>query len=289
VAGVVVLLATAIIALFINRIAVGQQQVRAEENFQMAREAVDGLLVQVSEDRLLNEPGMQPVRRDLLHKAQEFYQRFVEKNQNDPARQVDLANVLIKLGGIQGEVGDRGQALATLERAAGIFDQLVQRDPSVAEYRAGQGSCQLSLGVLCHTDNPVQAEAAWQKALSVFEALAQDYPSVSEYAKKLALCNNNRGALRERGGRYPEAEDFYRKALAIEQELASHEPRMLEYQRDLAGTHLNMGGVYRKMAQAERNRSATLWDKARDQYRQALTLGEELVRQAPLNLGYQFD
>ena len=43
-----------------------QQKIRAEENFNRAREAVDMYLTRVSEDQLLNEPGLQPLRRDLL-------------------------------------------------------------------------------------------------------------------------------------------------------------------------------------------------------------------------------
>ena len=63
----------------------------AEIAFQQARSAVDDLLTKVSEDTLLNQPGMQPVRKELLEKALSYYRRFLEQHATDPKVKAELA------------------------------------------------------------------------------------------------------------------------------------------------------------------------------------------------------
>src|SRR5205085_2539478 len=61
-----------------------QERGRAEANFKHARAAVDEMLTRVSQDDLAHEPRMENVRRDLLHKALGFYERFVQDRSEDP-------------------------------------------------------------------------------------------------------------------------------------------------------------------------------------------------------------
>src|SRR5205814_1792406 len=50
------------------------QRDRADKNLQQAFKAGEVLLTRVSEERLLKEPRMEGVRRDLLLKAVQFYE-----------------------------------------------------------------------------------------------------------------------------------------------------------------------------------------------------------------------
>src|SRR5207245_7988957 len=61
-----------------------QAKEREERNFQLAREAVDRYYTKVSEEVLLNEPGLEPLRKKLLEAAGEFYKKFAEERGNDP-------------------------------------------------------------------------------------------------------------------------------------------------------------------------------------------------------------
>ncbi len=69
-----------------------RQRERAEENFHRAREAVDTYLTKVSENVLLNQPGLQPLRRDLLELALKYYQDFAQLHEDDPTVQEELAD-----------------------------------------------------------------------------------------------------------------------------------------------------------------------------------------------------
>ncbi len=64
----------------------------ARRTLKMANEAVNTYYKEVSEEHLLNEPGMQPLRERLLKLSLPYYKSFAEKEANDPALAVHLAN-----------------------------------------------------------------------------------------------------------------------------------------------------------------------------------------------------
>jgi hypothetical protein len=67
-----------------------EQRARAEENLRQARAVVD-FLTQVSEEELANLPHVQGVRRKILETALVYYQDFIDKHQDDPRVQAELA------------------------------------------------------------------------------------------------------------------------------------------------------------------------------------------------------
>jgi serine/threonine protein kinase len=101
-AGVVVMFVTLVISLSSNwlitqannrtKTALAQEQLRAEEaerQFRQARRAVD-LLVEVSQQELLNKPPMQGLRRRLLEAAISYYQDFISQRRDNPSTQAEL-------------------------------------------------------------------------------------------------------------------------------------------------------------------------------------------------------
>src|SRR5262249_51802821 len=59
--------------------------VKARTNFLHAVETVNTFCTKVSEEQLLDEPGMQPLRRRLLELALGYYQRFQREQGDDPS------------------------------------------------------------------------------------------------------------------------------------------------------------------------------------------------------------
>jgi serine/threonine-protein kinase len=113
------LLVTAVIALALGTFALSraeartrrqrdlarQQRTLAEENFRLARQAVDEYFTQVSENTLLNSgvPGMQPVRKDLLRTALRFYREFQARHSEDVSLRAELARACYRIGEINSE------------------------------------------------------------------------------------------------------------------------------------------------------------------------------------------
>ena len=110
-----------------------QQRQIADKNFGRARQAVDQYLTTVSESQLLNSPGLQPLRKDLLELALTYYQQFVNERRDDPQLQAELAGAYQRLGEITSQIGSQPQAHESYRQARRILKRLVdglrQRGP----------------------------------------------------------------------------------------------------------------------------------------------------------------
>ena len=52
---------------------------RAEESFHQALETVNQFFMQVNEERLLNQPGLDPLRKTLLEDTRRSYEDFLDR------------------------------------------------------------------------------------------------------------------------------------------------------------------------------------------------------------------
>ena len=80
------------------------EQKAAERNLREAMKAVDQMLTRVGDERLASVPQMEPVRRQLLQDAVDFYQRFLEAN---PAANRDCLVRCVHRLSLQGSRGRR--------------------------------------------------------------------------------------------------------------------------------------------------------------------------------------
>ena len=82
----------------------------AETNFNMAQQAVEVYLTNVSENTLLNQQDsvdIRALRRELLNSALEYYKEFVAQRKNDPLLRRQLANAYFRVGQLTNEIGSR--------------------------------------------------------------------------------------------------------------------------------------------------------------------------------------
>ena len=54
------------VGLIVANALIAREQAHTAKNLQLAREAIEEYLTKVSESRLLEEPGLQPLRKELL-------------------------------------------------------------------------------------------------------------------------------------------------------------------------------------------------------------------------------
>jgi tetratricopeptide (TPR) repeat protein len=107
------------------------------QTLRMAIEAVDTYFAKVSEEQLLNEPGMQPLRRKLLEQALPFYKALVARKNDDPELRIELANAHLRWGTIASDLGSKEEAEINLKTAADQFGVLLQGEPANLEARVG--------------------------------------------------------------------------------------------------------------------------------------------------------
>jgi hypothetical protein len=94
----------------------------AEAQFAQARAAVD-VLIEVSEEELVDKPAMEATRKRLLRTALEYYQDFIDQRRGDQASQQDLGAVQDRVRGILND-------LTTLQRDMQI---MLLAQPAVCE------------------------------------------------------------------------------------------------------------------------------------------------------------
>src|SRR5205085_427047 len=123
---------------------------QAELAFREARGAVDDLFTKVSEDALLNEPGMQGLRRDLLEKTLDYYQRFLTQRALDPSVKEEYATTLFRAGRIIDELQSPEKALAYLQQAREIQERLFNERPSDPTRLKALGDTENALGRSLH-------------------------------------------------------------------------------------------------------------------------------------------
>jgi serine/threonine-protein kinase len=117
------ILTTGFVALGISAIALGTKQVetdrerlRAEANFQKAREAVDVMLSEVGSKDLADVPAMEGIRRALLERALQFYEGFLDER-DDPATRHDVGLAQARVGAIRLLLGQVSPAVEAYRQA----------------------------------------------------------------------------------------------------------------------------------------------------------------------------
>jgi serine/threonine-protein kinase len=269
VAGAVALLATAVVALSVGtvllrganaetdrqrRLAIENlDQARAnlaqaEANFALARDAVDRFYTRVSEDKLLNEPHMDRLRKDLLGSAREFYRTFAEQRKGDPKSQADLGRAYRRLARIARDLGESREALDNAEQSRAIFERLARRHPEEIPYRMDLARSLFTLGEVCSSATRYSdAEDALKMARTIQEELLRTNPELAENRQELAMTDQRLGALYHDMGHFVEAEQRALAALDLRRKLAAAHPDLALYQSQLAQAYNNLSALYGRM------------------------------------------
>lgn len=253
VTGAGALLSTAVVALGVSTFLIGQQKARAEENFRLARDAVEKFYVRVSEEKLLHEPGLQPLRKSLLETARDFFQRFVDENAEESGRRADLAATLIKLGRVTAEIDDTAGAIVLLLRARTILEDLMRQHPHEVNTQHELAMCYNSLGGRYRDAGQLlEALAMLQRGVDTVEPLAAAPGSSAEHRSTYALCLNNLGVVHRDLNEPDKAEAVYLAARGVQERLVAEQPDQARFRSDLAGTFNNLAAVYTMLGQHDR-------------------------------------
>jgi serine/threonine protein kinase/tetratricopeptide (TPR) repeat protein len=246
----------------------------AQHNYQLARQAVDRYHTEVSESVLLNEPGLEPLRKQLLEAAREFYDRFVQERQDDPETRAELGRALFRLAQITGDIGSEAEAIELHEQAQAIFTAGMG-DPSDLASSAHQ------LGRLYRlTDHLGKAESSYQNALTLWEKLEREHPQEERYRAEHARSLLGLANVYQVSRRTAQAQPLDEQALTIRQELCQRHPENLDYRRDQAVSLHSLALVHAELGQKE---------KAEEDYRECVKLQRELAAAQPQITQYQND
>ena len=217
----------------------------AEASFQDAKNAVNEFFTKVSEEKLLEVPGLQPLRRELLESAERYYTGFIQERGDDPELKLDLAAAHYRVGRIADEIGTNQAALESFERALQIQETAAQ-DPnapsSVMEDLANTHNAKGE--VLLQNNAFPQAQDAFAKAHNLRDDLVRRFDQDGRMRRKLANSINNLAAVQAMMGKPQSAVSEFERALAEREKLVLDFPKDSLYQSDLAEGYYNLAAFH---------------------------------------------
>ena len=223
-----------------------RQRQRAERHFGLARGAVRDYYISVSEETLLKQPGMQPLRESLLRQALVYYQGFLDERNDDPTLREEVAQAHFFTGQITQAIDSPANALPHYQKAAETQQQLLAALPESLELATAYGKTLNALGgAALRLGQLTEADAYFQQAIEIRDRLAQANPEEVELARTLASSIMNLGFVHYLLGEFDPAIERMQHAQTIRVAHAS-DPTTIStnLQRDLGMGYYNLALTY---------------------------------------------
>jgi tetratricopeptide (TPR) repeat protein/tRNA A-37 threonylcarbamoyl transferase component Bud32 len=220
-----------------------QRQV-AEESFRSSRQAVDDFFTQVSQSTLLDVPGLQPLRKDLLEKARRYYQQMADKRGDDLAIMAGLAVAHLRLAQVYNEVNRNDDGVAALAAGVAVAERLYRQHPAAREHhRKLAGFFKGARRMEPQNDHPKDLEAAERvqtKFIDLWQKFVEENPEELSFQSDLASVYIYLGMIEGERGRGDESSVCFRKGITILERLAKQkepDPETLAWADEYYGTY----------------------------------------------------
>ena len=255
-----------------------KENVRAEENLQLAQNAVNDMLSSAGREQARvagDVPQMEEFRRELLDKARSFYAIFTTQKPNNEKLRNEMAWAHFRLGDIDRLLQKPEDAVKEYKEATTVFERLARDHPDKIEYRQALATTYNWLGETMRTHGDTQPDAgkAYESALLLQRELVHEKPDTDQYRRELARTHYNRGILRYSTGNLEGTDSDFREAIQLLEPLADKEPDSAAAQ-ELARVYNNLGILLRR-----ENRLP----EAKTFYERAIMIHEGLAKRQPDN------
>jgi eukaryotic-like serine/threonine-protein kinase len=219
----------------------------AQENAKVARQAVRDYMTTVSQETLLEEPGMQPLRRKLLTTALTYYQGFVNEHANDPELQFELCEAHYRVGSIAVLIGKLDDALPAFRKALELSGQLMERQPNSSAVRLQRARCFDAIAAIDKDAGRLDnALAGFHEAAGLLQELARQRPDNLDVLNELINIQNTIALVKSDQGKSEEAKEIYLRALELAKPLVNAPDPDGDYRNLLGMLRHNLGTYYRK-------------------------------------------
>jgi len=218
-----------------------QARERAEMDFRLARQAVDGLS-RVSASPELKALALEPLRRELLGQAKDFYEQLARQQADNPGLQAERGRAYLRLADITEALGDRARAVVLANQARLIFEGLCAGDPADTAHQDGLAQALAIAGRNYVQGHQYQAaQMALERAVAIRQQLRAEQPAAPECRLQLAVALNDLGNLYQFMGKPALGATTHEKARALCQQLIEDDPKAPDYQSELARTLVYLG------------------------------------------------
>jgi serine/threonine protein kinase/tetratricopeptide (TPR) repeat protein len=217
----------------------------AEASFQDAKNAVNEFFTKVSEEKLLEVPGLQPLRRELLESAERYYTGFIQDRGDDPDLKLDLAAAHYRVGRIADEIGTNQAALESFNRAMQVQAAAAQAPDAPMSVMEDLANTHNAMGeVLMESGMLPDAQDSFAKAHKLRDDLVRRVDRDGKLRRKLANSINNMAAVQAMMGKPQSAITEFERALDEREKLVLDFPKESLYLSDLAEGYYNLAAFH---------------------------------------------
>lgn len=224
----------------------------SEASFQDALAAVNDFFTHVSEDRLLNEPGTEELRHELLDLARDYYKRFLNRRSDDPTVRDEVALSHFRVGLIVEELDSPQAAVESYEKARDLQLALLSDlpDDKSKEAKATKRALSRTLNALARvatlSGDLDGAEELFTETRQLRLELVESTPDAEErfeFDRLLASVDMNLGLLARRRSNFDEAATLYQTAQELRKKTLPVKPKDPQLRRDLAKGWYNLANL----------------------------------------------
>ena len=203
----------------------------SEADLSDALESVDRVLEHLGSDKLVDIPQAKQLRVDVLKDALMFFQRFRQRNPDDPRLAMQVAGAHYQVARIQAALGDTDQAGKAYQAAVDGYNQVKQRAPDQDQWCSAAATAHSAYAsFLLQNSDREDARQQQQACLELRKQLHERHPDSGKHAAKYASARADYGRTLTN---FDDTELEYVAAIEDLETLVSRESA-LGYQRDLA-------------------------------------------------------
>jgi tetratricopeptide (TPR) repeat protein len=221
----------------------------AERNMEAARHAVAEFAM-IGDNALVDDPGAQPMRRELVSTAMKYYQEFLSQNRDSPALAAEVAATHFRIWQLLLNNGEPDAAQEPLEKGLVALDQLLDQGAGQEDLKPfAAGLFRLPHFVnrtWSAPSNPQRRRDALKHCLMIWERLTQTFPEEAGFQHDLAGFHCYLGAAQFSAGDLDAAFHSMEKSIEISKRLVDQHPESAEYKRELSQYYTARGLNYVK-------------------------------------------
>jgi serine/threonine-protein kinase len=171
------LVVCALVALGIDVVRVGRERAVAEENFVMARDAVNRILSETAEGRLAAVPQAEELRLQISKDALQFNERFLRQQPRNPSVLRDAASTYRQVANIQ-RMLNHADARETYGQAIALWEKLLVEFPGDIGDQLNLALTLADIGELARTTGDLHAaEETCRRAVTIADQLLKLMPN----------------------------------------------------------------------------------------------------------------
>jgi serine/threonine protein kinase len=246
VAAAACLLATATVALAVSTVLISRERNEATLQGEQARSAVDDMYVKVAENLL--EDRLDPLQKELLEKALNYYEKFAGYAAHTPKVKLEKGQAYRRMGEIHRKLGRFDEADRSFRQALVVLEPLAGEQPADPEVRRVLALTRSRTGDFLVRGNRLdEAEQQLKLATDALEPPAAGQAPAAEDRWLLARALRSRGEILRRKGSLPESRAVAARACELFEQVLAADPGKPEVQYDLAQASDFLGRVDREL------------------------------------------